>query len=148
MRLNAVARWPPIRGRHMPLASPGAYSYLPRHAIRLLATRERPERALEAQFQAWNAGLIAPLGSMAEIHAQREASSVEPSMHRVRAFAFAWLQAHLQDVAAGEGRRAYVAQLYERLRTYEARLQHDEFIEGIEVAKEMLRSNERCCFGP
>jgi hypothetical protein len=118
------------------------------HAIRSYAELSGSSfDALRHLERAWQAGFIPPLGRIADAYFER-ASSFDREVNDRRALAYLWLQAHLQDAAAGNGRRAYVASLYERLSLKQQEMGSSESEEAMQIAKEMLRSNVHCCFGP
>jgi hypothetical protein len=118
------------------------------HAIKKYAElRGNTVDALTHLERAWQAGYIPPLGRIAESYFDRVSIRDEQG-NNSKALAYLWLQAHLQDAAAGDGRRAYVAYLYEKLNLKQQQMDSREIEEAIQIAKELLRSNVHCCFGP
>jgi hypothetical protein len=114
------------------------------HAI--LKYSETSRSSFDALEDAWNAGYIPPLGRLAKLFSER--ALADDGKSNIRALAYLWLQAHLQDAAAGEGRRGYVASLYEGLHLKLAQLDQRDVEQAIQMAKELLRNNTHCCFGP
>jgi hypothetical protein len=118
------------------------------HAVRVYAHENaQSDRALELNERMWHAGYISALGSIADAYFS------EPGLggvlqDRRKGFAYLWLQAHLQDAAAGGGRRLYVEELFKRVRTKEEQMEPADIEAAMELAKGLLRENVRCCFGP
>lgn len=120
------------------------------HALRILAASAiHSKDAIDVLERAWRVGLISPLGRMSDLYFRSaEVPLGQQPSNRVLGLAHLWLQAHLQDIAAGEGRRSYVAQLYENLEARQFEMKPEEIEEAYQVAKEMLKQNRNCCLGP
>jgi hypothetical protein len=118
------------------------------HALKLYAEASADPSVALARFERmWEGGYISALGRISTLYFDAARRANEQN-NRIEGLAYLWLQAHLQDAAAGKGRRPYVAHLYEQLHVIQERMNPDDVDEAIRRAKELLRGNGQCCFGP
>lgn len=104
--------------------------------------------ALEMYQKAWHLGHISSLGRIADLYYSGVSGDQELPSDRVKAVAYLWLQSNLQNAAAGQGRRDYVAILESRLHHRSGELIPHELYSADQLAKQILEDNPECCFGP